>query len=232
MTSTSTGNIGAALKVQPYPLSDTAVLGPRRGKAAELRKDLLVRQTDSDGYTNLAGNIPSTFLGTPGTSWAVKEYGDNSNRKTILTSTAPIVLPAVTGAANQAIGVLVYTLPAVDQAIGFGAKIRGSITAAVTPAATPVSGLGTAIGTGAVAALAATMRDVVGSNAIGAANGTVFNFADSISTFKLSTTPPQVFLNFANNWAAADTITVNTGFQIIFSWNPLADIEQSGYNVI
>lgn len=233
MTSTRTGNLSVSnLKTQVYPLSDTSALGPRRLPEVCLVDNIDVKYSDKDKYIPCAGTIPMTFLGTPNTSWSAKEYGDNTERMTVLTSTAAITLPAVTGAANQAIGTLVYTFPAVNTAIGGGASFLGSFQASVTPAATPEVGMGTAIGTGAIATLGATMDNVLAGVAATDVNSTTLNRVDHIYTSVLSSATPALYLNLAALWAAADTIVLNAGAKIIVHWKPHLDIEQSGYQVV
>lgn len=229
MTSTSTGNRGAALPTQPYPATNIPTVGPRQMPETAMHKAIPVRYTSSDKYINSAGNIPQTFRGTPATNWSVKEYGDNAMRKTILTCNTAHTITVASGAGNLAVGEVVYTFPAVDVAIGGGASIVGSVTASVTPAATPAIGLGTTIGSGAVAALATNMRNVVGSNTIPAANGTAFDYPDILLVALTGASNPALYLNFANSWAASDVLTIPVGFAIHVHWKPLADIEQSGY---
>jgi hypothetical protein len=197
---------------------------------AAMNKDIAVRYSSSDKYIPAAGILPQTFLGTPGTNWVAKEYGDNAGRLTILTCATQHTIVVASGAGNLAVGEAVYTFPAVDVAIGGGSSIVGSITASVTPAATPAMGLGTTIGSGAVAALAAGMRNIVGSNTLAASNGTAFDYVDSIATASTGASNPIAYLNFANAWAASDTLTIPVGFKIMIKWSPLADIEQSGYS--
>lgn len=245
-TSTSTGNkiggnIGSfqPLNVQPFPLSNTALTGPMRLRQTHLVKNLNQMYTDQDKYSISAGNIPLTWLGAPSSSsWTVNEYGDNAGRMTILTANTPIVIPVASGAAALGVGTAVYSFPAglgFDLVLGGGATMQGSVQASVTPGtASLVTGLGTTIASGVIAVLAAAMRNVIGQNTCPNANSTQYSFPDSIAAplIGAAATQWQVFLNFANTWAASDTLTIPVGFKIIFNWKPLGAIEQSGYTFV
>lgn len=230
MTSTSTGNRGAALPTQPYPSSNIASVGPLRLPQTALQFDMPVRYTNRDKYISSAGNIPITFLGTPAANWSLKEYGSNTERFTILTCNTAFTITVASGAANLGVNTPLYTFPAVDIAISAGASIVGSLQAAVTPlTASAVIGLGLTPSTGAIAALAAGMRNVVGSNTLTNLNSTAFDYVDILTVAANGSTNPILYLNLANNWAASDTITVPVGFKVMCHWKPLADIEQSGF---
>lgn len=230
MTSTSTGNRGAALPTQPYPSSNTAIVGPLRLPQTALQFDMPVRYSSKDKYIVCAGTIPITFLGTPATNWSVKEYGNNLERLTILTCNTAYTITVASGVGNLGVSSLLYTFPAVDMTINASASIVGSLQAAVTPAtATAVIGVGTTPAAGAIAVLAAAMRNIVGSNTLPNLNSTAFDYVDIQSAAVNGSANPAAYLNIANNWAASDTITVPVGFKVMFHWKPLADIEQSGY---
>lgn len=230
MTSTSTGNRGAALPVQPYPLSNTTAIGPLRLPQTALQFDMPVRYSSRDKYIVSAGNIPLIMLGTPNTNWAAKEYGSISERFTILTCTNAFTITVASGAANLGVNYLLYTFPAVDMTINASASIVGSLQAATTPGTlTAVIGVGTTPATGAIAVLAAAMRNIVGSNTLPNLNSTAFDYVDIQSAAVNGSANPAAYLNIANSWAASDVITVPAGFKVMFHWKPLADIEQSGY---
>lgn len=230
MTSTSTGNRGAALPTQPYPLSNIPSVGPLRLPQTALQFDMPVRYSNKDKYIVTAGHIPLTFLGTPAPNWSVKEYGTNLERFTILTCNNAFTISVPSGAGNLGVGTLLYTFPAVDMTINAGASVVGSLQAAVTPlTATAVLGVGTTIASGVIAVLATAMRNIVGSNTLANLNSTAFDICDIQQAAVNGSANPAAYLNLANTWAASDTITVPVGFKVMFHWKPLADIEQSGY---
>ncbi|MBS0654667.1 MAG: hypothetical protein JSR46_02720 [Verrucomicrobia bacterium] len=230
MTSTSTGNRGAALPTQPYPSSNIASVGPLRLPQTYLQFDMPVRYSNKDKYIVSAGRIPLLFLGTPAPNWSVKEYGDNCGRFTILTCNTAFNITVASGVGNLGVNTLLYTFPAVDMTINASAAVVGSLQAAVTPlTATAVLGVGTSPATGAIAVLSAPMRNIVGSNTLANLNSTAFDYADIQLGVVNGSGNPAAYLNIANSWAASDTITVPVGFKVMFHWTPLADIEQSGY---
>lgn len=186
--------------------------------------------SDNSKHIVVARLKPMHFFGTPNTGWTALEYGDATRRHTLLTSTSSVATFAPAGAANQALGNLVYTFPVKDCCIGSGARMKIGFTAAVTPAATPVIGLGTVVGVGAVAVLTgtATFIDVMGSQTVTVTcNGTVAQYIDAKTAVpKLGSSAPKLFLNIAAAWAAADVLTIGVGSTIMFNWSPMDTTEE------
>lgn len=182
----------------------------------------LVFYHDDEKLIVANGFKPLHPRGTPNTNWYVTEFGDCFHRTTVLTAGNNITI-SVGGAGNLGVGTLVYTFPTINMAVT-SARFRGSLTAAVTPAATPVIGLGSTIASGAVAVLNGTpaFHNIINESTSAALNGTDMTRVDAHNgTALLSTSNPRCYLNLAHNWAAADTITVNAGFQIIINWESL-----------
>ncbi len=187
---------------------------------------------NEESYIPCVGTLPLAYRGTPGTSWTAREYGDNTQRKTVLTLTADVNFPAVSGAGNLQIGLLAYTFPAVNVAIGNGAVFVGGMQAASGTGATPGFGLGTALGAAATATVATAGKNVLGATStptMSDLNSTSNTIGDSVAVFAAASTAPKLYINLAAAWAGADTITIKSGAQIIFTWKPLDQLEQTGY---
>lgn len=163
--------------------------------------------------------------GTAGTDVTSVEYGDGFRHTTILTLTN-VPLAAVTGAAAQAVGAVVYTLPAGIEAYeitSMSVALQAGVTGNKT--LTPHIGIGTVIATGAVATLAgtATFEDIIVQQTAANANGTA-TVATLVPTAGIplitgSAGSKAVNLNIAATWTAADTVTA-TG-TITLQWSTL-----------
>jgi len=97
-------------------------------------------------------NQPTLNNGTPGSGTTAAEYGDIYNHTTVLTMGG--TLPSITGDVDQAVGLLIYTFPAgviVVDSIHMDVGIIQSD--GFINADTPDVGIGTLIGTGAIATL-------------------------------------------------------------------------------
>ncbi len=104
------------------------------------------------------GAKPPGLVGTTGTSIDAIEMGDGMNRRTILKVTAPIAVVTTPDDESLCDGHLIYTFPAgqiiVHEVYGdVGIEIDDSTNIADTPEV----GLGTVIGTGAIATLGAAV---------------------------------------------------------------------------
>lgn len=187
---------------------------------------------NDEKYIPAVGMLPLVYRGTAGTSWTALEYGSCSERKTVLTLGSDVTFPAVSGAGNLQIGLLAYTFPAINVAVGSGAVFVGRMQAASGTAATPQFGLGMALGSGASATLGATHKNVLGATSsptMSDLNSTSNTIGDTVSVFGSAASAPKLYINLAAAWAGADTITLKSGAQIIFNWKPLDQLEQTGY---
>ena len=99
--------------------------------------------------------LTSYGVGTAATGVTAVEYGDGVHHKTVLTVSS--TLPAIAGGAALAVGKLLYTLPAGAHAVKVS-YMSMALTAADgnIDADTPDVGVGTVIGSGAVAVLGGT----------------------------------------------------------------------------
>lgn len=156
-------------------------------------------------------------VGSNGTGVTAVHYGDGKDITTVLTLTG-VTFP-IAGAANEAIGKLIYTFPAgihVHYVTSLSLTLTGG---GVVDAATPDVGIGSVIATGAVDVLGgtATFEDYVnGTTWTATCNGTnqkigpVGATAGVLSGISLNKTGDvkAVHLNMAAAWAGADTVTV------------------------
>lgn len=174
-------------------------------------------QTIKQPFGSESGNLIS--VGTAATGCSAAEFGDGHLHRTVLTF-ADLAIITPTAAANKAGGVKIYSFPA-GVVVTRAQYINASLNAIndVCAADTPVIGIGTTIGSGAVAVLSGTAGFV--NMTAGAA------VADCNATEKLNTVNTQlvvnaadshdVFLNVAGSWTGADSITA-TG-TVVIEWS-------------
>jgi hypothetical protein len=184
---------------------------------SEVRRALLQLVSDNQALVSGAGTPAAAGV-------AADEHGDSLWHVTKLTLTSFAV--GISGDnASLGIGAKVYTFPAGDILIE-GASISGGLTADVdNTAQTPECGLGTTVGTGAIATLSTTMEDIVDGGAAGIIGGD--NTAPDVAggTFRKGTVAASsegvlikssggkshdVYLNVAVAWAnvaAAGAVT-------------------------
>lgn len=163
------------------------------------------------------GTAPST------TGLTVTEEGDAVNHKTIITL-EDFAVGSPTAAANLAFGALLYTLPAgaqIVEATYMSLALTGTVNIV---ADTPDVGIGSTIGTGAIALLTTTMIDhldgqtsgaISGANSVtalttataGALTGIALNVAASAKT---------LYLNCADGWAGAGDVTATGVVHVIW----------------
>ena len=177
----------------------------------EITLNALVKNTNGTG----------TFAG----SVSVEEFGDGRRHYTKLSFTDLDVGADVAGGADEAEGVLLYTLPAGVQKINaVYSEIALSGPAAIQ-ADTPEIGIGTVIATGAVAVLGgtATFEDILEGSAAADVNGTVNIDSDlAVNQLIAAASAKTVHLNIADGWAAGGGQVAATGF-IILEWTQLKD---------
>jgi hypothetical protein len=158
------------------------------------------------------------------------EHSDGRNYTTELTL-ASFVIPAITGAGAEASGALVYTFPA-------GAHIFSATyhSVAITcpggnSADQPELGLGSVEATGANATLGAegaTSEDYTDGSTVADCSGTALVLGPVLPNAGIHTgialnatgDTKTVYLNLADTWAAADTITADG--TIVFNWTMLS----------
>lgn len=145
----------------------------------------------------------SVNVGTANTGTTAVEYGDGYLHTSVLTVNT--TLPAITGGAAQAVGKLLYTLPAGAEIINSSYfSLAITQTQAHINADTPVVGLGTVIGTGAVADLTtpATFQNISVGKAAANCTGTA-----TVQTALATASPFAIVV--AASGGAAHTIHAN-----------------------
>jgi hypothetical protein len=163
-------------------------------------------------------------VGTAATGVTATEFGDSRNHITKLTFSG-LAVGAIAGAADLAIGKLLYTLPA-GAVIVKGSYMNVALgdAAALIDADTPDMGLGTTIGAGAFATLnlvaAGAAENIMTGQTVNDVNGTA-----EVKT--IGTVLPieaadnhTVYLNIADGWAGADAGVTATG-TVILEWTYL-----------
>lgn len=167
-------------------------------------------------------------LGTEATGTDVAEYGSAGQRSTVIT--LDTTLPAIAGGANLAVGKLIYTFPAGPIIIN-----SASMSVAITQtednitADTPDVGIGTVIGSGAVAVLGgtATFENIITGQTAADCDGTP-TVKTSIPTAGAplvieAAGAHTVYLNVADGWAASgDAAALLTGV-VTLNWSFLGN---------
>lgn len=179
-----------------------------------------ITTTNSVGYKSTA-NEGTEGAGTITTA----EYGNGYNHVTVLTLT-DVVLPAISGAVDEAQGALIYTFPAGTQVINSIYMSVGISGLAAIQADTPDVGIGSVIASGAVATLdgTATFEDYVTGQTATDCNGT----ATIKATLTTSGTPTllesgdtkTIYFNFADGWAGASATNTADG-TVTIEWATL-----------
>ena len=166
----------------------------------------------------LAGGVAnmtrSTSNGTAGTSVTASESVAGQQHVTTLTFSS-LTVDAIAGAAAEAVGVLLYTLPSGATLVRASyMSVALSNTDTTIDADTPDVGIGTVIATGAVATLdgTATFENILTGQTAADCTGTatvqgVTNQALVIATGGAHT----VYLNVADTWAGSETALKATG---------------------
>jgi hypothetical protein len=153
--------------------------------------------------------------GTAGTGTTALHYGDGVNVTAVLTLTN--VALTVGSSENLAVGVLIYTLPAGDLTVEH-ALMSLAISGVSATGDTPDVGLGTTIGSGAVAVLGGTpaFENIITGQTAADTNGTATT-ADQASALSIATGGNHtVYFNAADGWGAnADADGVVNGTVII-----------------
>jgi len=171
--------------------------------------------------------LTSVNVGTVNTvtGLSVVEQGDAVNHKTVLTMSGIAVGSAV-AAANLAFGKLLYTLPAgaqIVEATYMSVALTGTATIV---ADTPDVGIGSTIGTGAIALLTTTMIDHVDGQTSGAISGsnttTVLTTATAGAltgiSLNVAASSKAIYLNVADGWAGAGDVTATGTVHLIWKF--------------
>jgi len=171
----------------------------------------------------------SDNVGTVGaTTVAATEYGDGMHHVTVLTLT-DFVVGAPGAGANKAFGAKVYSFPAGVHAHQITRFNLGLTQGGVTTD-TPDVGIGSVVGTGAVAVLGgtATFEDYVTGQTWGVAlDGTLQACAPLGATAGINTgislndtsDVKDVFLNVADGWNAGVTGNLTANGTIVLIWD-------------
>ena len=167
-----------------------------------------------------AAEVSEVGVGTAGTNVVATTVGSKSYVTTLALSA---VSYTIAGAANEAVGALIFTLPAGAQfveACYMSVALQGGGT---VDADTPDIGVGTVIATGAVAVLGgtATFEDILDGQTATDADGTAtVALLAPDDTLSVAGDVKAVHLNIADGWAGADTVTA-TG-TIVLKWTQMS----------
>lgn len=161
--------------------------------------------------------------GTVGSNVSAIEYGDGFNHTTVLTLSS--VIGAIGDNVSLAIGELIYTFPAgsltiISSYMSVGITLNGG-----TPTTdTPDVGLGTVIGSGAVALLSgtATFEDIITGQTAADVAGT----ATVIETEPTAAAPFQIatgdahtlHFNYADAWADVTAAAASISGTVVIHW--------------
>ena len=177
---------------------------------------------DGTGLIELGGGGPycDVNAGTAGTNVTAVEYGNGRQHTTVLTL-ANADLGNVAGGGNLALGALIYTFPAgahVHSVTSASVALQGD---AAVQADTPDVGVGSVIGSGAVAVLGgtATFEDYLNGTAAADVNGTATVHAMAGATaglftgisFNATGDAKTLYYNAAATWSGASAAILATG---------------------
>lgn len=169
--------------------------------------------------------VPQTTqsIGTPGSGVTAVEYGHKYDHWTELTVSS--TLPAIAGGANLSVGKLVYTLPA-GECIVKGAYMSMALTAVDTniDTDTPDVGLGTVIGSGAVAVLGgtATFENIItgqtAANCTGTATVAALEPTAGAGLVIAAAAAHTIHFNVAALWSASGEAACPISGTIVLNW--------------
>lgn len=161
--------------------------------------------------------------GTVATGSTVVERGDSTNHVSILTVNT--TLPAIAGGADLAVGKLLYTFPA-----GVISVKATSMNLAITQsegnitADTPDGGIGTTIGSGAVAVLSGTaaFENMLTGQTFNDCNGTAELKTLQTGLVIEAAGDHTVYFNVADGWAASGDAAATLTGTVMIEWSILA----------
>lgn len=189
-----------------------------------LGQSVSLRQVDVYGSNILnVGTVTSANA-------TVVEEGDKTRHRTVITLKSGVTV-ASTGNAALGLGKSIYTFPNAKIAVrAASVDIKLTCSGGVVTADTPEVGLGSTIASGANAtlgAVGAAVENIMEGKAAADVNGTVFQ---NCVGYGAASTPfsapnkvtsiaagPTVYLNIADTWAGADTITM--AGKIVLIWD-------------
>ncbi len=162
-----------------------------------------------------------TADGTAGTNCAIETFGTKHNRTVKITASA-VAVPAIAGGADLAVGMLVWTAPAgvIDIRSAYMSmaiqQVDGNINAD-----TPDGGLGTVIGSGAVATLdgTATFEDILTGQTFNNCTGTAEVASVATAMQMLAAGAHTVYFNIADGWAASGDANATASGVIIINYD-------------
>lgn len=130
------------------------------------------------------------------------------------------VFSAIAGGGNLAVGLLVYTLPAGHYLIKNAYMSIACAGAAAIRADTPDLGIGTVIGSGAVAVLGgtATFENILTGVAMANCNGTAKVYSNTVNLEILAGAAHTIHLNIADGWAAGGDAALDVSGTIILDY--------------
>lgn len=178
-----------------------------------------------DDVKTFAEAIRSSYeRGTAGTGVTADEVGDGASGTTHLTLNN-INLGTIAGAANEAIGALIYTLPngpIVIEAAYINIDLTN--TDGNIDADTPDLGIGTAQASGENALLSdvgATSENIMTGQTMDDVTGT--NEKKTVSNFLVveESDDHTIYLNAADGWSGAESVGVVANGSIVFKWTRL-----------
>lgn len=166
----------------------------------------------------------STDVGTsPVTGAQVVERGDPYHHVTTITFLEAFTVGTITGAAAQAVGVLIYTFPTGKVVVhGSSDDVSLTYTSATNNAVTTDIGMGSGIGTGAIATLGAgtDLENILaGSNPPGSVSAALAVADDRTGGAGTGLINGSAFLNVAATWGAADTLTAAAASRVVLEWS-------------
>jgi hypothetical protein len=180
---------------------------------------------DADGtmQTSGADSLTTINVGTAGTGVTAVEYGTGQEHITALTLTG--VAYTIGDTASLADGALIYTFPAGALVVNMASISVGLTLTTGTPTTdTPDGGLGTVIGTGAVATLdgTATFENIMTGQTFNDVAGTAEVKTVQTTLVVEAADAHTVHLNFADAWADVTDTAATAAGTVWLGWTFLA----------
>jgi len=177
-------------------------------------------------YTFSASSQVEKNIGTAQSAWTAIERGNDYNHVTVLTLGTATEWIAPSGAASLADGISVYTFPTARFFIDRVFVDLTCTTEGTVDTDTPQYGLGSVVASGAVSVLTgtSTFHDIGGTGSFAAVTTREQDIIQNASALENTTNASvTAYLNIADGWAGADTVTLSAGSKIVITWTYLGN---------
>ncbi len=177
-------------------------------------------------YTFSASSQVGKNIGTAQGSWNAIERGNDYNHVTVLELGSATEWIAPSGAVDLANGIPIYTFPTARFYMDRVFVDLTCTTEGTVDTDTPQYGIGSVVGSGSVSVLTgtSTFHDIGGTGAFAAVTTREQDvIQNSTALENVTNTSVTAYLNIADGWAGADTVTLSAGSKIVIVWTYLGN---------